>query len=303
MSGSNQDEIFGSKLSGEPFDGKSFVDSAGNEVEASRVFGSARLEASSCEVIDGERAEAIAAQSRRPFDPEEDEKFSKVTDVKRSDSKPTRGDSREEQVALLEHAIRQQPGHREIYLRILEYCRTPQVLADIENEIATWPEFKLATLDQYFMICTLEKYQGLLRQEMTEDGVLVTSEMKEGLTEDEVDDLVAYNRFLTTDLGRDVAERHAPAKRIRELLDLVAGRKQTYLDVLEFCKERRSYQEIESLLKGRDVLWLGRESLQQPLQPSVFVDKLERAGAIVWDGGWNITRSGREILKEVAALA
>ncbi len=96
MSGSNQDETFSSKLGGESFDGKRFVDRAGNEVEASRVFGASSLEASSCEVINGEEAEAIAAWPRRPFDPKAGEKGAEVTDVKRSEPKPAQGGSYED---------------------------------------------------------------------------------------------------------------------------------------------------------------------------------------------------------------
>lgn len=278
-------------------------DAVGNSASVDEVLKGPSLPVTSTETLSGEAAEQVlantAAMKTRPR-----EKDSEVTDIATGEGgEPNEGEelSYEDKVKRLEFAIRRQPAHREIFLRILETCRTPTILGDLEQNIASWPEFKSATADQYLMICILERYEGLVRYEMTEDDVVVTPDMKQGLDEDAIDDLVAYWMFETTPLGRDVAQRNAPAKRIRELLNAIPLRKQTYLDVLDFCNgHTRTYKEIESLLEGRDVLWAGRESLQQPLQPSIFVDKLERAGAIVWDDGWRITESGKAIAGEVA---
>ena len=37
------------------------------------------------------------------------------------------------------------------------------------------------------------------------------------------------------------------------------------------------------------------------MQPSVFVDKLERAGALVWNEGWRLTEEGEAFLQDLKA--
>lgn len=209
----------------------------------------------------------------------------------------------DEKFEQLKRVVCKQPSHREIYYKILDSCQQRQILSDLENEIADYPEFKLATFDQYLLITILEKNFGLSRIELDEDMQVVLSDQKEGLDEDEIDDLVAYYAFETTEVGRAFVKDYDPKGRLAQLFDLVPGRKQTYLDVMEFCQEqKRTYKDIEQLLQGKDVLWLGREGAQQALQPSVFVDKLERAGGIVWSDGWQITNRGRELLEEISAM-
>ena len=125
-------------------------------------------------------------------------------------------------------------------------------------------------------------------------------ERKEGLTEDEVDDLVAGYAFMTTAVGLAVVEQHTPRARIIELLNLVPERADTYIELLDFCSEEpRTYSEISQLLKGRPALVRIVDGEPQTMQPSVFVDKLEAAGGMVWRDGWVLTDEGRAYLAEL----
>lgn len=200
---------------------------------------------------------------------------------------------------VLEDAVCRQSLHREIEYKILRFCEERRDLRVIEEEVAGYPEFAHAVQSQYHMICALEDAGGLRRIELDENGVEVAPEQKEGLTEDEVDDLVASYSFETTEVGRAFVEQHAPRARLIELLDLVPARRDTYVEVLEYCREPRSYHDFESLLAGRDILRIGPNGTHEAIQPSVFLDKLERAGAIVWDGGWKLTEGGEEYLREL----
>ena len=231
---------------------------------------------------------------------------------------------------VLEDAVCRQSLHREIEYKILRFCEERRDLRVIEEEVAGYPEFAHAVQSQYHMICALEDAGGLRRIELDENGVeeyvmnacpscgscsgmytansmnCLTEAIGMGLrgngtilTEDEVDDLVASYSFETTEVGRAFVEQHAPRARLIELLDLVPARRDTYVEVLEYCREPRSYHDFESLLAGRDILRIGPNGTHEAIQPSVFLDKLERAGAIVWDGGWKLTEGGEEYLREL----
>lgn len=287
----------------------SLVDGAGNKLDVKSIGGGVALEVFGREVLSPEEAQRVLESADAAILDDMGQGRSdpgRLTNVKDDVSGEDEATAaaeltRDEKLARLEKAVRAQPSHREIYFHILEMCDEPQELSVLEAHIAALPEFKMATFDQYLMICILEKNEGLARIEMTEQGEVVTPQMKEGLDEDGVDDLVSSYWFQTTDLGRQLFQRNDPFKRIGDLLKEVPARRQSYLDVLDLCRQKRSYKDIESLLQGRDVLWMGREGLQQPLQPSVFVDKLERAGAIVWNDGWSLTEKGLKILEEVGA--
>ena len=83
-------------------------------------------------------------------------------------------------------------------------------------------------------------------------------------------------------------------------MDAKPERAATYREVLEFIDEQpRSYNEVRALLEGRDVLQVVLHGHVETMQPSVFVDKLERSGALVWNKGWTLTAEGKEYLREL----
>lgn len=210
----------------------------------------------------------------------------------------------EERLADLERAVTRHPLHREILYRTLAFCEQRRELAAIEDEIASYPEFRRAVQDQYHLIQTLEQAGGLIRTPLDADGADVTSERLEGLTEDEADDLIATYAFATTDAGRAFVERHAPKARLVELMGLVPERKDTYVELMAFIEEKpRTYADICALLKGRPALVRTTSDGElQTMQPSVFLDKLEAAGGVEWSDGWVLTDEGRQFLDELARL-
>ena len=209
------------------------------------------------------------------------------------------------QVAKLTEAITRQSLHREIYYRVLAFCADEsQPLRTIEEYVAGLAPFKQAANSPYHFIEVLETAGGLERFELDEEGEVVTAERCEGLSEDEIDDLVVDFSFMTTPAGLAVVEQHTPRARLIELLDLVPERRESYVDVLAFCAhEPRSYNEICQLLQGRDALVRLVNGEPQTMQPSVFIDKLEAAAAVEWRDGWVLTDEGRAYLAELEEAA
>jgi hypothetical protein len=207
----------------------------------------------------------------------------------------------DQQIERVRQTVSGNPRFTEIHFRILEYCQEQQQLRDIEVMITTLPQFSICDQTQYRLISFLENAGGLKRIELDERLNTITPQMKEGLSEDEIDDLICDYAFLTTEAGREVVQEMQPEKRIKNLMELFPQRAQTYCEVLEYCKEPRSWQDIDKLLEGRDVLKSGSLNpyTNNPLKPSVFIDRLESSGGLVWDKaqGWQITAEGRRFLE------
>lgn len=197
---------------------------------------------------------------------------------------------------LLEKAVCRHPLNRELLYKALELCFDPQELGALEREMLSLPEAARATQDPYHLACLLESVGGLRRIELDEKGAEVTYSQKQNLAEEEADDLVASVLFETTDEGRLFVRLHDPRRRFAELVDAEPNRRDSYIELLGFCGESpRSYAEVEAMLRGCGALASDRAS-GLPVQPSVFVDKLERAGILVWRDGWSLSDEGRGCL-------
>ncbi|MEG0462167.1 hypothetical protein [Gordonibacter sp.] len=169
----------------------------------------------------------------------------------------------EEKLSVLEEAVLRHPLNREILYKALAICSEEVVLADFEERIAACPEFKAATQNPYRLATIIERAYGLERMERDAQGRIVSSDCKEGLDEDEVDDLICSTSFKTTPVGARFVEQHRPQARIIELLELAPDRAEAYCEVLAFAAERpRAYAEIEQLLKGKPALASGSSCSQ-----------------------------------------
>ncbi|MEC4273311.1 hypothetical protein VJ923_09095 [Adlercreutzia sp. R25] len=208
----------------------------------------------------------------------------------------------EEKLAALNMTVMRHPLNREILYKALAYCREERPLREAEDYIASLPQFELATQNQYYLLMSLAKAHGLELIERDERGERVFDDQKEGLSEDEVDDLIASISFKTTEVGDYFVDYNKPQARLADLLGLVPERADTYVELLRFVEsEPRPYGQIEALLRGKPALQTVIDGRLETMQPSVFVDKLERAGALVWKDGWTLTEEGREFLRDLTS--
>lgn len=223
--------------------------------------------------------------------------------ISREDKPVGDGLAFEEKLAILNKTVMRHPLNREILYKALAFCAEERPLREAEDFIAALPQFSLATQNQYAMLKTLVKAYGLELIERDEAGERVFEDQKEGLSEDEVDDLVATISFKTTEVGDYFVDYNKPQARLADLFGLVPERADTYIELLQFVEsEPRPYGQIEALLRGKPTLQTIIDGRLETMQPSVFVDKLERAGALVWKDGWILTEEGRSCLKELCAL-
>ncbi|MBQ9069051.1 MAG: hypothetical protein IJ131_08335 [Eggerthellaceae bacterium] len=205
----------------------------------------------------------------------------------------------EDKVDRVAACVTRHPLHREILFKVLEYCKEERVLRSIEQEITTYPEWPRATQNQYSLVTSLVKAGGLDYIERDIDGNLVTDQDKEGLTEDEAEDLVETFNYKTTDAGVAFLEAYDPAERLAVEFGRTPERIPVYREVLDYVSQgTRTIDDINALLEGRE-MGTYVNGRYETIKPSVFVDKLEHAGALVWDKGWVITKEGEAYLKHV----
>lgn len=242
-------------------------------------------------------------EEERVCDESQNNGFADVANIDASvgdDQAPEEALNFDDALATLEETVTKHPLNRELMYKTLAFCSEERELGAIEAYIAASPEFKTATQTPYHLIITLEKGYGLARTERDQYGATVTPEHKIGLNEDELDDLVCSESYRTTEVGARFVARHHPRARLVELLNLTPERTETYLDLLNYVAENpRTYAEITSFLKDKPALETLIDGKRTIMQPSVFVDNLERSGALVWKGGWTLTEEGYAYLKEL----
>ena len=207
-------------------------------------------------------------------------------------------------VAKVTEAVTRNPLQRELFYKVLSFCQESKPLREIEQMVMALPGIERTSANAYHFIAVMENAGGLERFELDDEGDVVDDARKAGLTEDEIDDLVAEYAFMTTPAGQAVVEQHTPRARIIELLGLVPERRDTYIELMEFlAEEPRTYNEVTQLLDGRDVLWhLDSKGNPELMQPSVFLDKLHDAAAIEWQQGWQLSEEGRAYLDELKSV-
>ena len=255
---------------------------------------------------------SAAKQAARPADEDaptdeqtEDELVADLTDVAReADAGYIDPVVFGRMVAKVTEAVTRNPLQRELFYKVLSFCQESKPLREIEQMVMALPGFERTSANAYHFIAVMENAGGLERFELDDEGDVVDDARKAGLTEDEIDDLVAEYAFMTTPAGQAVVEQHTPRARIIELLGLVPERRDTYIELMEFlAEEPRTYNEVTQLLDGRDVLWhLDSKGNPELMQPSVFLDKLHDAAAIEWQQGWQLSEEGRAYLDELKSV-
>lgn len=188
--------------------------------------------------------------------------------------------------------------NRPILYRILaEVEPQPLPLSELEARIYILPGFETATQPPFPLIEWLINVEALHSADINEEGEVISDASKEGKTADEIDDMIVDQLVEITEFGRGTLETFDPAARLADLMDEKPQRSATYLELLNFLKEKRSYGDIDCLLRGNPILMDGVAAGDRPMQPSVFVDKLASVGAIVYEQGWLITPEGLHILE------
>ena len=207
----------------------------------------------------------------------------------------------DERVDATLETLRRRTTFRDILYGLLGFCETEQPYEQIEPYVEGFVEFHRNRQSPRRYVQMLLRTGALEEIELNQDGEPLTEEAKakaveEGLDPEDLDTLVYDWRVVATDAGRAARDRFSPVSRIEELIGADPEREEAFLRIMEFCLEPRYMGQIADAFAGKPFLGIDEEN-RLPRQPSAYIEKLDRAGAVKWDGQhWSITEQGEEYL-------
>lgn len=143
----------------------------------------------------------------------------------------------------------------------------------------------------------------LMRNRALAEQVLVDGKPYPGTLEDiqrdesVPEDARVQESLALTDSGRDLLERYAPDATLRALASERPGYADVFQAVLWACDSDGgcTRSELEAQIEQFPQLQPDGKG-QTRVYPQYFLDALESAGGIVWDGAWRTTDAGRAML-------
>ena len=199
----------------------------------------------------------------------------------------------------VEKAMFRRGSFTEIMRKILQYCKTQRTYSEAEAEIASYPEFHYVDQSQACIIDILVFAGGLNKYELDSQGKIITEKKKQGLSEDDLDEMVCSFSLETTDAGAAAIEGMNPKNRMRALFESEPERTHIYRQILRLCASPKSFKELESsLLNMPNMPALASQNKLSSLSvfPSALIAKLESAGGLLWDEAWVLTSAGKSFI-------
>ena len=203
----------------------------------------------------------------------------------------------EESIARVVECLFNHPRHRELLYKALVHCQTERTEHAAEEFLARQPEAAQALQTPYTLLRNLAAAGGVTviahdAQGLALDETRCEQLRAEGLDDDALADLVAERRVLTTPAGCAACELLAPIYKVPE-------RRATFVRLLDFCRTPRKLADINQLLADDPALAPSQRTAGQKLHACYFIDRLEEAGGLVWDGSWVTTDAGKRALASV----
>ena len=210
----------------------------------------------------------------------------------------------EESIARVVECLFNHPRHRELLYKALVHCQTERTEHAAEEFLARQPEAAQALQTPYTLLRNLAAAGGVTviahdAQGLALDETRCEQLRAEGLDDDALADLVAERRVLTTPAGCAACELLAPEHRTLAAIYKVPERRATFVRLLDFCRTPRKLADINQLLADDPALAPSQRTAGQKLHACYFIDSLEEAGGLVWDGSWVTTDAGKRALASV----
>ena len=210
----------------------------------------------------------------------------------------------EESIARVVECLFNHPRHRELLYKALVHCQTERTEHAAEEFLARQPEAAQALQTPYTLLRNLAAAGGVTviahdAQGLALDETRCEQLRAEGLDDDALADLVAERRVLTTPAGCAACELLAPEHRTLAAIYKVPERRATFVRLLDFCRTPPKLADINQLLADDPALAPSQRTAGQKLHACYFIDRLEEAGGLVWDGSWVTTDAGKRALASV----
>lgn len=223
-----------------------------------------------------------------------------ISDVKASDSDEEVPSSKsfEERLNAIISCIGSQNSLREILYKTLSRCIDDVRFEDLEAFIKEQDEFIHSHVMQtpFTLIKMLIDCGGVYKIAIGPDGQVVEEDALHAMDEDERYEAIDTYLIKATDAGMKAKALLDPMHRLEAQLAQKPHREGTYLAVIDFCKQPKTFPEIQEFFKDTPDLAIDEVTAHHKLSPDFYVDKLEKAGALVWKGKWVATEAGRQML-------
>lgn len=181
---------------------------------------------------------------------------------------------------------------------VVLFCENERTMAEIEAFVDS-NDYSKMFVETPTALVTVLMNNGYLIGRTYIDGELYSGTNEELSADESIpEDVLVEHRYESTPSGRKSVEEYLPSSLISKLFDEYPEHANAFERVLRLCADgQNTTKESISTVLGSEGLVPhdARTGLPRVL-PSYFTDKLERAGALEWKNGWQITEEGREFL-------
>jgi hypothetical protein len=142
---------------------------------------------------------------------------------------------------------------------------------------------------------------GALSERVLVDGVVYTGSLQDLRADESIATTAHVEQWLSiSSLGQDILEEYRGSVQLLRLLHRKPEYRIIYLKLLDACasEEGRSREYLEQLLNAETLLWADPRHGIKSLYPQFFIDSLEDADGIIWQGAWFTTEAGKEVLAQ-----
>ena len=181
--------------------------------------------------------------------------------------------------------------------RLIAFCEQERTYDEVADEIAAYPEMRGSAFPPSTILGWLVSVEAIwaVRDSSLEDEGGEADEPPTGAGAGQLDSKQSQAEreaeiFVSTEAGLAALCRYRSIDRFACLDDQNGRYRPVFVELLQFCKSTQSKQAIEAKLKDNPLTYNPR------VFPGFFLDRLERSGALRWDGGWKTTEAGADWL-------
>lgn len=199
----------------------------------------------------------------------------------------------------LEKLMERMATRRNSLLGILDFCREPHAVTEVDEHVAKLQSHNASVYDGA-VLCDMLQQAGALEVEADADDAADIDDEPQIEVVDGVEYLrpakPAQKLWQTTEIGLSYLDSFDSRADLARLLADDAAYMDIYLRVLDMCADDG----------GTTTAALSAAIDKDPLVQSPrffaqhFTERLEKAGAVEWDGAWKITDLGRSYLEDAS---
>jgi len=178
-----------------------------------------------------------------------------------------------EDTAKLIELLQTEPESRDILYKTLVFCESQRTATEIEHQINIWTENRTILHKPQALLSILIAIGGL-QQSKGADGQVYIS---------------------TTTAGKQAISASCPSVRLGHLFSTEPEFIDTYIEILELCKDPKSLSELEDIIPQPDIID------DKAILVSYFVGQLEESGGLEWNIKWHTTEDGLNVLKNLCS--